>query len=71
MPFGLLSTPTAFQRLMGTCSGDLQLNWCLIYLIDIIVFSKTPKAYIVQLRAVFQKLKEVGLKLKASKCAFF
>ena len=55
---------------METCLGDLQLSWCLIYLGVIIVFSKTPKDHLVWLRAVFQKLKEVGLKLKASKCEF-
>ena len=30
-----------------------------------------PKDHLVQLRAVFKKLKEAGLKLKSSKCAFF
>ena len=45
--------------------------WCLIYLDDITVFSKTPKQHLTQLRAVIQKLKEAGLKLKPSKCEFF
>ena len=30
-----------------------------------------PKDHLVQLRAVFEKLKEAGLKLKPSKCEFF
>ena len=30
-----------------------------------------PKDYLVWLRAVFEKLEEAGLKLKASKCEFF
>ena len=68
MPFRLVNAPATFQRLTETCLGDFQLNWCLIYLNDIIRFSKTPKDHLVQLRAVFQKLKEVGLKLKPSKC---
>ena len=29
MPLGLLNAPPTFQRLMGTCMGDLQLNWCI------------------------------------------
>ena len=54
----------------GDMSGDLQLNLCLIYFNDIIVFSKMQKDHLVQLRSVFKKLKEAGLKLKTSKCDF-
>ena len=71
MPFGLVDAPATFQKLMETCLGDLQLNWCLIYLNDIIIFSKMPKDHLDWLRAVFKKLKEVGLKLKPSKCEYF
>ena len=55
---------------METCLGDLQVNWCLIYLDDIIIFLKMPKDQLVQLRVVFKKVKEAGLKLKPSKCEF-
>ena len=56
---------------MESCLGELHLNWCIIYLDDIIVFSRTPEEHIHRLRAVFQKLKAAGLKLKPSKCDFF
>ena len=56
---------------MENCLGDLNLNWSIIYLDDVIIFSKTPKEYIQKLRGVFQKLWEAGLKLKPSKCEFF
>ena len=71
MPFGLTNAPATFQQLMESCLGDLHLNWCIIYLDDIIIFSKTPKEHIQRLRGVFQKLWEAGLKLKPSKCEFF
>ena len=54
------------QRLMEICLGDFQLNWCLIYLNNVIVFSKMPKDYLNQLRVVFKKVEEAGLKLKPS-----
>ena len=41
MLFGLTNTPATFQRLLENCLGDLFLNWCIIYLNDIIVYSKT------------------------------
>ena len=71
MPFGLTNAPATFQRLMESCLGDMHLNWCIIYLDDVIVFSQTPEEHLVRLRGVFQKLREAGLKLKPSKCEFF
>ena len=71
MPFGLTNSPTTFQRLMESCLGDLHLNWCIIYLDDVIVFSKTPKDHIERLRGVFHKPFLAGLKLKPRKCEFF
>ena len=71
MPFGATNAPATFQRMMETCLGDLHLNWCLIYLDDIIVFAKTQEEAITRLGTVFQKLREAGLKLKPSKCELF
>ena len=71
MPFGLTNTPATFQCLMESCLGELHLNWCIIYLDDIIVFSKTLEEHLERLRGVSDKLATAGLKLKPSKCEFF
>ena len=71
MPFGLTNAPATFQQLMETCLGEIHLKWCIIYLDDIIVFSKTPEEHIERLKGVFEKLAAAGLKLKPSKCEFF
>ena len=71
MPFGLLNTPATFQRLMESCLGELHLNWCIIYLDGIIVFSQTPEENVQRLNAVFIKLRASSLKLKPSKCDLF
>ena len=55
IPFGLVNAQSMFQRLMETCLGNLQLNWCLIYLDDVGIF-ENAKDHLVQLRAVFKKL---------------
>ena len=71
MPFGLTNAPATFQRLMENCLGDLHLRSCIIYLDDIIIFSKTPEEHVQRLGQVFEKLAAAGLKLKPSKCEFF
>ena len=64
MPFGLTNAPATFQRLMESCLGELHLNWCIIYLDDIIVFSKTPQEHIKRLCGVFQKLASARFDIK-------
>ena len=71
MPFGATNAPATFQRLMHDCLGDLNMNWCIVYLDDIIIFSDTKEEHLKRLEAVFQKLAAAGLKLKPSKCFFF
>ena len=38
MPFRLTNAPATFQQLMESCLRDLNLNWCIIYLDDIVIF---------------------------------
>ena len=71
MPFGLTKAPTTFQRLVEPCLGDCNLHLFVIYLDDIVIFSKNLASYLERLEAVFQKLEEARLKLKPSKCELF
>ena len=71
MPFGDTNAPATFQRLMESCLGDLNLNWCIIYLDDVVVYAPTVKEHLKRLEGVFQELKRAGLKLKPSKCELF
>ena len=66
MPFGLTNAPATFQCLMESCLGDMHLKWCIIYMDDIIVFSKTSEEHIQRLRGVFEKLSAAGLGLDLS-----
>ena len=71
MPFGLCNAPPTFQRLMLNCLGELNLTYCLIYLDDVIIFSRTEEEHLERMHVVFYHLCEHGLKLKPSKCDMF
>ena len=71
MPFGLCNAPATFQRLMQHCFRDEVFQLLLVFLDDIIVFSRTIGEQIDRLEVVFKKLRQHGLKLKPAKCEFF
>ena len=71
MPYGLCNAPATFQHLMQNCLGELNLTYALIYLDDVIIYSKTEEEHLVRLRAVLERFMEHSLKLKPSKCNFF
>ena len=56
---------------MQNCLGELNLTYCLIYLDDVIVYSKTPEEHLQRMRVIFNHLWEYGLKLKPTKCDLF
>ena len=70
MPYRLCNAPATFQRLMQNCLGELNLTYGLIYLDDVIVFSRTAEEHLHCLRVVFARFLKHGLKLKPSKCHF-
>ena len=70
MPYRLCNALATFQRLMQNCLRELNLTYTLIYLDDVIVFSRTEEEHLHRLRVVFGRFLEHGLKLKPSKCHF-
>ena len=54
MPYGLCNTPATFQHLMQNCQGELNFTYTLIYLDDVIVYSKTEEEHLVHLRSVLE-----------------
>lgn len=71
MPFGLANSPKTFERLMELVLNGLQWERCLVYLDDVIVFGKTFKETLDNLKLVFDRFKSAKLKLKPKKCTFF
>jgi hypothetical protein len=68
MPFGLVNSPQTFERLVERVLAGLSWKICLVYLDDIIVFSKTFDEHLVNLEKVCQRLREANLKLSPNKC---
>ena len=70
MPFGLSGAPATFQRLMQSSMNDLILRILLVYLDDVLVFSRDLKEHLKRLETVFTRLRQIGLKLNPEKCRF-
>ena len=69
MPFGLTAAPATFQRLMDTVLKGLLWKNVMVYLDDIIIYSKSWRDHIQALDDVFRRLRAANLKASASKCA--
>ncbi|KAJ9504824.1 hypothetical protein QJQ45_005492 [Haematococcus lacustris] len=70
LPFGLCNAPATFQRLMNDVLHDLLDDCVLVYLDDILIFSRTPQEHIAHLRRVLDLLRKHKLYAKLSKCEF-
>lgn len=70
MPFGLRNAPATFQRFADLLLRGLKPTVCLVYLDDIIIFSKNIDEHAEHLRSVFSKLQDANLSLKIEKCHF-
>ncbi|KAM9892021.1 hypothetical protein OXX69_012141, partial [Metschnikowia pulcherrima] len=71
MPFGLTNAPSTFQHLMNKIFHPLLHKFVVVYLDDILVYSKTPREHAEHLKIVLQTLRENKLIAKAKKCFFF
>ena len=69
MPFGLCNAPSAFQRHMNMMFSHLP--YAVVYLDDILVFSKSQTEHQGHLRTVLSILKENHFYAKLSKCSFY
>lgn len=70
MPFGLTNVPATFQRFIFKAIEEYLDIFVVIYLDDILVFSKTLKEHIEHNKLMLQKLREAEVTLKLKKCEF-
>ena len=70
VPFGITTAPSSFQRLMECILRGLNWEICLIYIDDIIVFSRSFSKHLQDLSEVFNRLLAANIKLRPEKCSF-
>jgi hypothetical protein len=68
LPFGLATSPGAFQKVMNTVLAGLNWVQCMVYLDDILIFSPDFETHCETLKTVFERLLSANLKVKLSKC---
>ena len=71
MPFGLTNAPATFQHMMNDVFREHLDVRVVVYLDDILVFSKTREQHIEDVKVVLRKLRENRLWAKLEKCEFF
>ena len=71
MPFGVTNAPATFQRRMNELFKDDLDSFVLVYLDDILIFSKTLKEHIQHIRQALERLRHAKLFARLHKCAFF
>ena len=71
MPFGLTNAPAVFMRLMNAIMSGILWKFCLPYMDDIMIFSKTFEEHLDHVDEVLCRLIDAGLTLKGSKCSLF
>jgi len=71
LSFGLANAPSQFTKILELVMSGLTYDVCVVYLDEILVFSKTFDEHLDRLATVFDRLDHYLLKLKPSKCSLF
>jgi hypothetical protein len=71
IPFGLSNAPGAFQRRMNKVLRQFLDKFCIVYLDDILIFSRTKQEHQQHVKAVLKALNNAGMILNLKKCKFF
>ena len=71
MPFGLTNDPATFMDLMNRVFKEFLDQFVIVFIDDILVYSKSPEEHEFHLSKVLQTLREDALYAKFNKCKFW
>ena len=71
LPFGLCNGPSIFQRVMQNVLAPYLWIFCLVYIDDIVIYSKSYEEHIVHLDKVLGAIERSGITLSPTKCHMF
>ena len=71
MPFGLCNAPATFQRMMNTILRDGLDRFVLVFLDDILIYSRTREEHEQHIRAVLDRLRAEKFFGRVKKCDFY
>ena len=71
MPFGVSNAPATFQRLMNKVFAKELDAFILVYLDDILVFSRTKEEHLEHIRTALGRLRDAKIYARLHKCEFY
>jgi hypothetical protein len=70
MPFGLANAPATFQAMMNEVLREFLDQGVVVYIDDVLIYTKNMEEHITLTRRVLKKIKEYGLAIAAHKSSF-
>jgi predicted GTPase len=71
MPFGLINTPATWQLFINNVFREYLNVFVIIYLDDILIFSKIEEEYKEYIKKILRKLIDENLRIKIEKTEFY
>ncbi len=71
MPFGLSNAPSTFQRTMDELLRNFKWSFCLVYIDDVIIYSKSEEEHLKHIDQFLEVIEKSGFKIKPKKTQLF